>query len=134
MTRPRWLDRAVLTAPYYYVLCLCEGDFHRELKRLKVPQATWPPFVRPGYGGQVAFFDVRGKSVAIVNISIQKRCTREEVYGLLIHEAVHLWQALRENMQEHSPASEQEAYIIQHLAQQLMCSYRDQTKRIRGKP
>lgn len=46
-----------------------------------------------------------------------------EVYGLLLHEAVHLWQQVRVLMGEREPSSEFEAYSIQAIAQNLFEMY-----------
>ncbi|MGN5766262.1 hypothetical protein ACNQO6_18125 [Acinetobacter calcoaceticus] len=46
-----------------------------------------------------------------------------EVYGLLLHEAVHLWQQVRVLMGEREPSSEFEAYSIQAIAQDLFEMY-----------
>ncbi len=50
-----------------------------------------------------------------------------EVYGLLVHEAVHVAQAYFEDIAEHNPAKEQQAYAIQNIAQILMQDYERQT-------
>lgn len=46
-----------------------------------------------------------------------------EVYGLLLHEAVHLWQQVRVLMGEREQSSEFEAYSIQAIAQDLFEMY-----------
>lgn len=40
--------------------------------------------------------------------------------GLVIHEAVHIWQEIRTMMNEKEPSIEFEAYSIQRIAQDLM--------------
>lgn len=48
-----------------------------------------------------------------------------EVYGLLLHEAVHVWQKIRKLMGEKEPSSEFEAYSIQAIAQDLFEMYEE---------
>ncbi|MEI1687074.1 hypothetical protein V8P55_02170 [Acinetobacter baumannii] len=42
-----------------------------------------------------------------------------QVYGLLLHEAVHVWQIVKRRMGEREPSVEFEAYSIQAIAQDL---------------
>ena len=49
--------------------------------------------------------------------------SRVEVHGLLIHEAVHIWQDWCEFYGERDPAKEQEAYAIQSIAQELIAEF-----------
>jgi len=46
-----------------------------------------------------------------------------EIAGMLVHEAVHVWQQYCNDMGEDSPATEQEAYGIQSIAQELLTEY-----------
>lgn len=46
-----------------------------------------------------------------------------ETCGLIVHEAVHVWQAVREAMCEEQPSTEFEAYSIQAIAQCLLEDY-----------
>lgn len=48
-----------------------------------------------------------------------------EVYGLLLHEAVHVWQKVKKLMGEKEPSSEFEAYSIQAIAQDLFKMYEE---------
>jgi hypothetical protein len=46
-----------------------------------------------------------------------------QVYGLLLHEAVHVWQIVKRRMGEREPSVEFEAYSIQSIAQDLFEMY-----------
>ena len=67
----------------------------------------------------------------IVCLRPEKKHDGVETYGLLVHEAVHIWQAYRESIGEDKPGHECEAYIVQHISQELMASYDKQRKRRR---
>ncbi len=48
-----------------------------------------------------------------------------QVYGLLLHEAVHIWQIVKRRMGEREPSVEFEAYSIQAIAQDLFEMYEE---------
>ncbi|KCY47724.1 hypothetical protein J715_3367 [Acinetobacter baumannii 1571545] len=50
------------------------------------------------------------------------------MYGLLLHEAVHVWQKVKKLMGEKEPSSEFEAYSIQSIAQDLFKMYEESEK------
>jgi hypothetical protein len=129
-TRLRWLDRSLLFSPYYYALCTTPEVFEKELKRLGVAPRERPVFVKGGSDAQCVFLrSSDGKPLCLVCIKKQKGRSREAVYALLIHEGVHLWQAIKKEIGESAPGDEGEAYAIQNISLQLMSSYREQVKR-----
>ena len=71
---------------------------------------------------QVNFYN--DDSLAIVQI---KECERSliEVHGLLLHEAVHIWQRIKQRMNERDPSTEFEAYSIQAIAQNLFAMFEE---------
>lgn len=129
--KPEWLDRTVVRAPYY-TLCLSEGAFHRELTRLGVKDR--PEFLTDGSDATTHhLLSERGKAACIV--TMRWPCRKEHkdpivVAGLLLHEAVHIWQkTLRVHREHCDQDGELEAYGIQWIAQCLMWEFRRQTKR-----
>jgi hypothetical protein len=50
------------------------------------------------------------------------------VAGLLVHEAVHIFDDAMEWINERAPSPEIRAYGIQHIAQQLMGAYAESLK------
>lgn len=134
-----WLDRGLLTSPYHYALALSEKDFHSELRRLGVPKTDWPTFLKNTHSGATTNFFEQTKAAGQCAIVCMHPHTKKsgldvkQVYSLLVHEAVHIWRACADSIGERYPASEQEAYAIQRIAQSLMFSYDEQTKRRKKK-
>lgn len=127
-----WLCRELLASPYCYALCLDEKAFAAEQKRLKIPKRNRSDFSKTESCGATVHYFAKGDGIekcAIVTMRRKKGVALEQVYGLLVHEAVHIWRAIREDLGEKHPASEQEAYAIQRIAQSLMTSYKEQTKK-----
>lgn len=127
-----WLDRGLLTSPYCYALCLSEEAFHAELRRLNVPERHWPEFLKTTHAHATTnLFEKLDEAAncAIVTMHPNKDPRREleQVYALLVHEAVHIWQYSKEVIGEDHPGKETEAYAIQRIAQSLMFSYKEQT-------
>lgn len=81
-------------------------------------------FISEGCAAQVNLFD----GFAIVQISNTKGRDLIEIYGLILHEAVHIWQHLKQLMREDEPSIEFEAYSIQMIAQDLFAMYEDSEK------
>lgn len=124
-----WLNRDLLTSPYCYALCLSQESFDGEMKRLKIPKKDRPDFQKTAHANAtVHFFEAKNaERCAIVCMGSAKGFDREQIYALLVHEAVHIWQRIRESIGETYPGDETEAYAIQRLAQSLMFSYKEQT-------
>lgn len=125
-----WLDRSLLTSPYCYALCLSEKAYKKELKSLGVPKNERDAWIStPQADATLHYFEPTPKSghFAIVCLKARDGVELEQVYAILVHEAVHLWRVIREHIGEHSPAAEEEAYAIQRIAQSLMYSYKEQT-------
>jgi hypothetical protein len=109
---------------YYYGLCTTEKQFHRELRKMNIDRAQWPEFIANEQSNATThFFECNDKRAAIVCMPIVKDRLGVEIAGLLVHEAVHIWQAHRDDIGEKQPASEQEAYGIQWIAQTLIHAY-----------
>jgi hypothetical protein len=125
MTRPSaWIDRRLVLNSHYVVLCLTSKDFNRELKHLKVPRERWPDFLSTARADATThYFERRGKYCAVVCLQAGKKREPLEICGLLVHEAVHIWQAHCDSVGERTPSAEFEAYSIQAIAQDLMAKF-----------
>ena len=124
-----WLNRALFISPYCFALCKTEKQFYAELKRLEVPEKTWPDFILGTHASATVHFFTNGAkhidSCAIVCVRIKKGADQVAISGLLVHEAVHIWQEIKDRIGEQRPSSEFEAYAIQSIAQNLMAAWRD---------
>lgn len=76
-----------------------------------------------GAAAQVDFYS--NGAYAVVQLGDTSERKLIEVYGLLLHEAVHVWQKVRKLMGEKEPSSEFEAYSIQAIAQDLFKMYEE---------
>lgn len=133
--KANWLNRNLMVCPLYYTLCTTDAMFRKELLRLNVSLDRWPRFVLTDHANATChFFEWQNKRCAIVCIPPNPKRTGVEVAGLLVHEAVHIWQEARDHIGEKFPSSEFEAYSIQTIAQMLMWEYARQVRRPRANP
>lgn len=123
-----WLDRNMMTGPYF-CLCLTESAFRAALKHLKLPESRWPEWIMLGADATTHHLEMNGDEVHIVCMRPSSKKEKVQHYALLVHEAVHIWQAYRKSLGEDEPGSEHEAYSVQHLSQELMLSYEKQMRR-----
>ncbi|MEB6681030.1 hypothetical protein [Acinetobacter lwoffii] len=80
-------------------------------------------FLHLGTGAQVDYYD--GGKHCIVQLGDCSERTLIEVHGLLLHEAVHIWQRIKKLMGEDEPSIEFEAYSIQRIAQDLFSMFEE---------
>lgn len=116
--RTVWCDRGWFTT--YYGFCPSEAAWKREMKRLKVESP--PPY--PDSDARCTQFHCEGKSTVLVTLNerLDGECPTGLV-GLLVHEAVHVWQSVCEDMGEDAPGREVEAYAIQNITMNLLAAY-----------
>lgn len=121
-TKTRWLDRRVAKPAPYLILCLTEEEQRHALRGMTKSNIEFPA---TGAVCTTLHHEKTDELCAIVAVSqhSQKNCNAMEMAGLLIHEAVHIWQRYATDMGETNPGSEQEAYAIQALSQSLLAEY-----------
>lgn len=118
----RWLDRRIARPGPWLTLCLSEAEFRAAIATLKAPSI--PRWVNHGASAtQHTFEHETHGTVAIVCLGDFTSRSAIEIAGLLVHEAVHVWQQYCEDIGERRPGKEQEAYGIQAIAQELMAEY-----------
>lgn len=123
-----WVNRNLFISPLCIGLCKNEEDYHNELKRMNLPRSeAWPEFLTKGANATTHFFDnvKEWEHCAIVCVGSRKDRSMNQVYALLVHEAVHIWQAIKDVIGEKFPSSEFEAYSVQMISQALFQAYND---------
>ena len=118
----KWLVRRVAKPGPFLTLCLSKEEQRAASKSL-IDGVL--PFPMSGALCSTFITKKNNELCAIVSVSeeAQKNRTAIEMAGLLIHEAVHVWQAYAGHMGETNPGDEQEAYAIQSISQELLAEY-----------
>ncbi len=102
-------------------LCLSEAEYSAACRHLKVEAP--PHWIRPGADATLHTFTHQRKTTCVVCLSEFEGRDPIEVAGLLIHEAVHVWQHYCDDIGETHPGAEQEAYAVQSIAQELLAEF-----------
>jgi len=119
----KWINRDLIIGPYY-CLCKTEKEFKKALKHLHIKKKERPDFLKTTHcNATVHFFEADGKLSSVVCLGNTEGIEPSEIVGLLIHEAVHIWQEFKESIGEKYPSREFEAYSIQTIAQRLIEAY-----------
>lgn len=132
----RWMDRTLVYSFVEYGLCVDERAFRKALRKLKQADAATKPFLSTPQSHATAHLmaDPHDRQVIIVCIHPNPvGITIQQVNAMLVHEAVHIWQCIKDHIGEDAPGAEFEAYSIQAIAQNLMVSYDEQVARLAKK-
>ena len=119
--RTKWLDRRIAAPGPYLALCLSEEEFVAALKHLRCTEKI--KWVNDKADATAHSFDSAHGTTCIVCIQGWQGRNPIEVAGMLVHEAVHIWQTYAESIGEHNPGKEQEAYAIQSISQELLAEF-----------
>lgn len=118
-----WLDGELIVGPYL-ALALSESDFHKAMRKLKVPRERWPQWLGDESLGCVhEYTNPSGNIACVVCMRPKEGASQIENAGTLIHEAVHVWQKFVAYVSERDPSPEFEAYAIESIAKRLMQAY-----------
>ena len=122
----RWLDRGTVKAPYM-ALCLTEADYMKAAKHCKIPMPDrWMDMDK--HQGVTHAWETSGKLICIVCLHPDAiKADPIEVAGVLVHEAVHVFQRLCDSIGEDAPSREFEAHSIGNIAERLMREFVRQT-------
>ncbi len=98
---------------------------------MKIDRREWGYFIKNEHSSATmhTLANDTGKLVHLVCLRPNLKIKPEQIYAMLVHEAVHIWQKFRKHIGERKPSSEFEAYFIQSISQVLIESYLKQTKR-----
>jgi hypothetical protein len=127
----RWLDRRIAAPGPYLTLCLNEQQFRKALKHCGLPENS-TEFMKTSHADATCHYlnNQSGDLVCIVCLGDHSGRNGIEIAGLLVHEAVHIWQRYAERIGEDRPGDEQEAYAIQAIAQELMAEFARQSEAV----
>lgn len=121
--KTRWLDRRIACPGHYLSLVLSQEEFDAALRHCRVPTGAAFLKTERSHATTHYFNNPSGQLVCIVALGDTTGRNAIEIAGLLVHEAVHVWQQHCESIGETHPAVEQEAYGVQSIAQELMAEY-----------
>lgn len=116
--RPKALSGSLQDCAYKYFLATDEKAFKSILRSFSIYDNSFMP---SGALACCTIYEEQG--LAVVCLKEDLPLTTEEIYGLLVHEAVHLWQAHCRWLGEDKPGEETEAYAIQKIAGELIKEY-----------
>lgn len=109
-------------SPFQHVkYALARNQIHMDLLFEDMGKAD--QFLDMGADAQVSSYS--DGAYVIVQIGDTADKDQIQVYGLLLHEAVHIWQIVKRRMGEREPSVEFEAYSIQAIAQELFKMYEE---------
>ena len=117
----QWLDRPNSFPSLHMMLCKSQSDFDKAMRYLKHPTMPWLP-----EGSNACTHHLEhtpsGDEIAVVCIDLSSKPKNMdiEVIGLLLHEALHIWQLNKLFINEKEPSREFEAYTAQFIAMQLI--------------
>ena len=122
----KWLNQTLLVCNHIGI-CFNEREFHRELRRLRVPAHQWSSWLSEGAMATTHHLtSEKGARASIVCVPIRPEMDGIEVAALLVHEAAHVLQDYFEYIGENQPGVETQAYSIQNISLRLMAAYRDE--------
>lgn len=123
----KWLNRRMSQLGPYLTLCTTKAQYLQALKDCDVEQPD--AWVSDRAGATVHHLhNLKGEAVCVVCIREHPDSSAVEIAGLLVHEAVHVVQSYFSDLGEREPASEQHAYAVQSVAQELLQAYADRLK------
>ena len=121
--KPKWLNRRIAAPGPYLTLVLSQAEFDSAMGHLKAPLGA--SYLRTSHADATTHLLEHPQHglAAVVAMGPCEGRSPIEIAGLLVHEAVHVWQSYCDAIGEARPGDEQEAYAVQAIAQELMAEY-----------
>ena len=118
----RWCDNGWF--PFNYGIVKDRKDFIKCLDVIGIKKHPMRDGGRDheGIAAHVSPFRDHNDNLLIL-VLIEDRGHKENTKEFLVHEAVHIWQAMCEEIGEESPSAEFEAYSIQAITRSLWRAY-----------
>ncbi|OGW44468.1 MAG: hypothetical protein A2Y66_01875 [Nitrospirae bacterium RBG_13_41_22] len=127
------MDKAVIKYynigpyPVWFGFTTSEKAFKQELKRLGIKEQI--DFVLSGTNASTKTFEKNNELTIIVTLKYNDKNKIDQILGLCVHEAVHVWRQVLDHIREkEKPSSEIEAYHIQNIAQFMISEILKQRK------
>lgn len=102
----------------------CQRQFNAAKRSAGV--ACTDAYLESGWGACVhSYADQAGNLVCIVAVDLEACKSKDgiEIAALLAHEAVHVWQRVRDMLGPGDLGKEMEAYAVQNIVSELMHGY-----------
>lgn len=122
--KPVWLDRSLLQGPR--VALVTSDKQFLAAKRSAGVECNDPMLERGWHACVHAYTDARGELICIVGLDLNvcAQMSGVDVAALLAHEAVHVWQRVRDRFGPTAELGrEMEAYAVQNIVGNLMAAY-----------
>lgn len=124
-----WCDAGWFRHVLHYGFCPTEAAWNKELARLGRPNELYPS----SDAHCLCLTDDDNKYCCIVTVrdGLEKTYSALEISCMVFHEAVHVWQFLKERIGEEDPGAEMEAYALQSIAQELLYRFEQTRKELK---
>lgn len=119
---PMWLSKEVGISLCHWCLCLTEDALKKVQSQLS-KEGRYLNLAFPTGGAECKFVYRDDKLTDCIVCLVETDDPVDNAVSL-VHEAVHIWQALCEYIGEENPSKEFEAYTIQNITQRLFDAYK----------
>lgn len=121
-THPMWMSKEVGIPLMDWCLCITEEAYRKAHKQLE-KQGKRIAYKWIDSGAECQFVYVEGKLTDCIVCMVEKEDPVDNA-AYLVHEAVHVFQHLCQQIGEDNPSIEFEAYTIEYIAVRLFHAYR----------